>query len=88
MNEYIIQAHDEEAFIFDIFNYKKFKEGNEYLDCIIDKTDMETYNDLNVGELHSKMMRNLEKIIKAIENKNFNKAIELEGFCLIIEKYK
>lgn len=87
MTEYIIKCHDTKAYIYDIFDFKKFKQGYEYLDCIQEATDYETYNDFDITRLSNKITKNINKIINEIKNKNFEKAILLEDFCLIIEEY-
>ena len=85
-NEYVIRCHNTKAYIYDIFDLNKFKQGYEYLDCIEEATDYEAYDDYDIGELSSKMIKNIDRIINEIENKNFEKAILLEDFCLVIEE--
>lgn len=87
MTEYVIKCHDTKAYIYDIFDLDKFKQGYDYLDCIEEGTDYETYDDFDIAELSSKITKNINKIIKEIDNKNFEKAILLEDFCLIIEEH-
>ena len=87
MTEYIIKCHDTKAYIYDIFDLDKFKQGYDYLDCIEEGTDYETYDDYDIAELSSKLNRNIDKVINKIDSKNFEKAILLEDFCLIIEEH-
>lgn len=87
MTEYIIKCHDTKAYIYDIFDLDKFKKGYSYLDCIEEGTEYETYDEFDIAELSSKLNKNIDRIINEINNKNFEKAILLEDFCLIIEKY-
>ncbi len=88
MTEYIIKCHDTKAYIYDIFDLSKFKLGFNYLDCIEEGTDYETYDDYDIAELSSKINKNIDRIISEINNKNFEKAILLEDFCLIIEEHQ
>ena len=88
MTEYIIKCHDTKAYIYDIFDLNKFKLGFNYLDCIKEGTDYETYDDYDIAELSSKLNKNIDRVISEINNKNFEKAILLEDFCLIIEEHQ
>lgn len=55
MTKYIIKYHDTKAYIYDIFDFKKFKQRYEYLECIQETTDYETYNDFNITKLNNKI---------------------------------
>ena len=66
-NEYIIRIHDTKAMIYDTFNYSKFKQGFDYLDCIEEGTDYESYNEDDIIKLHSKLEQHFNEVIQAIK---------------------
>ena len=87
----IIICHDEKAQTWDALDLSLMRQGENFLDCIIDYSDYERYNDTDIANLTAKIYKNWDNIKRKIEfvikKDLFEVAIHMKGFTMIIEEY-
>lgn len=87
----VLICHDEKAQTWDIIDINRILDGEEFIDVISDGCDYERYKDTNIANLTDKIIKEWkyikEKILDSMFKDIFDKAFEMNGFCMILEKY-